>query len=138
MTQQQLHNTYGHWTVLNPQGPYRAHDPIHCICTCGTERAIPKHKLTTGKSLSCGCRRHDRLTGKHWPTLETATTLDIGDRHGRWTITGQPIPGGKHRTIPCQCDCGTVRNVVISSLIAGKSKSCGCWRADGARALHTP
>jgi hypothetical protein len=52
----------------------------------------------------------------------------IGDRYGKWRVIGDEIPGklGKPRTIPCECDCGTKRNVVVDTLVKGMSTSCGC------------
>lgn len=130
-----LQKTYGHWTVLTPPGNHRAHDKIQCICQCGTQRAIPKHKLTTGRTKSCGCHSHDRLTGKHWPTLQTDTHATPGAQFGRWTVLSQPQPG-HNRTVTCQCQCGTTRNVAITQLENGRTKSCGCYRKDGASSLH--
>lgn len=57
-----------------------------------------------------------------------------GQKFGRWTVIemaepvyscGKPI----HRWL-CQCECGTMRIVREGSLIAGTSKSCGCYHKD--------
>lgn len=51
----------------------------------------------------------------------------IGERYGRWTIIAlsrrQKRCGVEYL---CKCDCGTTRVIQISSLINGKTKSCGC------------
>jgi len=63
-----------------------------------------------------------------------------GSRFGRWCVL-EPTdagPFGKRQWM-CRCDCGTVRAVMENSLTQAKSKSCGCLRADVARARsHNP
>ena len=54
-----------------------------------------------------------------------------GKRFGRWTVLQQSedhiSPSGKHRTTwLCQCDCGTIREVMQIGLKDGTSQSCGC------------
>ena len=56
----------------------------------------------------------------------------VGERFGRWTAimdTGERTKNRQHIWL-CKCDCGTVRNVDSRSLTSGRSKSCGCWRAE--------
>ena len=51
----------------------------------------------------------------------------MGKRFGRWTVIGRTDK--KHFSSflwVCRCDCGTVREVIGSSLSLGKSTSCGC------------
>jgi len=36
----------------------------------------------------------------------------------------------------CLCDCGKLRFVPTQDLVAGKTKSCGCWSRDQASALN--
>jgi hypothetical protein len=60
----------------------------------------------------------------------------IGERFGWWTVTGEPVmssPG--HRSVPCHCDCGTERFVLVFALRNGTSSSCGCWKAERARTI---
>lgn len=58
-----------------------------------------------------------------------------GNRFGRWIVIEEvePVrePSGhlRHRWL-CRCDCGTVKSVKGASLIAGRSLSCGCERAE--------
>lgn len=56
------------------------------------------------------------LTGKKFERL-TAIKKDE-DRKNHWI---------------CKCDCGNIVSVLDFYLIHGKTKSCGCWRADKAR-----
>lgn len=55
---------------------------------------------------------------------------NIGDRFGRWTVLENKLVQDKHghnkRYCTCRCDCGTVRDVSMYSLLRGVSESCGC------------
>lgn len=53
--------------------------------------------------------------------------INSGDRYGRWTVIG---PSDKPYYFKCKCECGTVKDVYKSSLIHGKSASCGCLQRD--------
>lgn len=60
----------------------------------------------------------------------------IGTRFGRWEVTGETISVRSVSYTPCQCDCGTVRNVGLNHLRRGTSKSCSC-STGRPRALRT-
>jgi len=51
--------------------------------------------------------------------------------YGRWKVLGI---GTRRGYLECVCACGTVKQVFGSNIRKGKSKSCGCLRADVARA----
>lgn len=49
----------------------------------------------------------------------------IGQTYGYWTVVGlSNVP----QRVRCECRCGTVRDVSVSLLKKGGSKSCGCAR----------
>lgn len=62
-------------------------------------------------------------------------TLEVGKKIGRWTpleFSPQTKVDGK-RVPPkwlCTCECGTKRWVSAHHLIAGRTRSCGCDRAE--------
>jgi len=62
--------------------------------------------------------------------------MNAGDRYGKLTVIGEagvrPSKNGKRRDrmISCQCDCGNVTMIEMSSLRVGNSKSCGCLRVE--------
>ncbi len=62
-------------------------------------------------------------------------TLEVGSKVGRWTLqefTPHHKVDGK-RVPPkwlCECSCGTRRQVSAHHLLAGRTKSCGCDRAE--------
>lgn len=56
--------------------------------------------------------------------------LDLsGQRFGRWTVRTRAsnTSGGQARWV-CECQCKTIRAVLSSSLVQGKSLDCGCGR----------
>jgi hypothetical protein len=54
----------------------------------------------------------------------------VGERFGFWTIIRdagtKTINGLTRLWVVAKCDCGTTREVMLSSMKLGKSKSCGC------------
>lgn len=52
----------------------------------------------------------------------------LGTRFGLWTVTGPLTRDSGDTVCKCKCECGTVRDVLISSLRNGKSTNCGCVR----------
>jgi hypothetical protein len=137
---------YGRWTVLNPTND---RGKMHCKCDCGTERHIQRSKLIQGLTKSCGCGRgqllrdHQLLHGRSWNTADLAPDRDpeviSGARFGWWTALTIPYaePGRRDRAALCRCKCGTERHVAAHTLLAGRSRSCGCLRRDASRARHT-
>lgn len=135
---------YGLWTVVDAtrEPDYK----VMCKCDCGTERRVLRHKLTAGQSTSCGCmrdrQRNARVAnlarGVSWPALapERAGAVEPGARFGRWVAQTVPYSetGARNTFAVCKCDCGTERPVLVWHLMAGRTKSCGCLRRDGAKA----
>lgn len=56
--------------------------------------------------------------------------LSKGDRFGRLIIIKETNPkiykSGKARVFTCKCDCGNTKDVKLSLLRSGETKSCGC------------
>lgn len=56
-----------------------------------------------------------------------------GNVFGRWTVLRRSGSDSQKHPKPmwlCRCECGKVARVIASSLVSGKSKSCGCGRID--------
>jgi len=54
--------------------------------------------------------------------------ITIGQKFNMLTVLKE-LPIAKNgRTFSCQCDCGNVKEVLMSHLIRSKIKSCGCYR----------
>lgn len=63
------------------------------------------------------------------------TPPEIGERFGRWVVIGPPqwIETTQRRAaVPCRCDCGTERIVLVQSLrrTDRSTPSCGCWKRE--------
>lgn len=101
-----------------------------CKCDCGNEKTVIssalKSKTTRSRTVSCGCY-HREIT-------KLKNTKDLaGKRFGKWTVIYQTdshhFPGGaKENRYMCLCSCGNKKSLLGSSLVAGTSKSCGCYK----------
>src|SRR6266852_8106614 len=60
----------------------------------------------------------------------------VGQLFGRWTIVHRATDPrwGRRLVWVCRCECAQVREVYQSHLLEGRSKSCGCYRRDRAKA----
>jgi hypothetical protein len=65
--------------------------------------------------------------------IHTAENV-IGKNFGEWTVLSDAehysFRGKKLRMVSCHCSCGTVKEVRLSHLKGGRSKSCGCSRGE--------
>lgn len=63
--------------------------------------------------------------------------IDItGQRFGRLTVTGRaPNTKAGQARWNCKCDCGAETTVISQSVRGGKTVSCGCHKAERARAM---
>ncbi len=59
-----------------------------------------------------------------------------GQKFGKWSVIGYAGKNKRGWTLwTCQCDCGTIRDVVSTSLCRGTSTACGCHRKKGAQVI---
>ncbi len=98
-----------------------------CQCDCGGEANVLLCALVSGSTASCGCR-----------LIAQPVNASPGDRFGRLTvlceIERKVIPSGKGvRVLRCECDCGEVRDVLLTNLRQGRTLSCGCWNREAPR-----
>ena len=108
---------------------------FECICDCGNVRNILITALRSGVTKSCGCYQKEMTSKAHAgiPKLK-ARKYKIEDliqkRFGAWVVLKElpprPIEKGKERILLCRCDCGKISPVMLSSIVYGTSKSCGC------------
>lgn len=90
----------------------------NCVCDCGNTCVVPGYLLKQGRRKSCGCIREtgQGLVGKRFGKL----TVESEDTQNRTTL---------HKVI-CRCDCGNRVSVATRDLKSGKTKDCGCVRAE--------
>lgn len=113
---------------VSPSGKSKSRRWI-CKCDCGNTVSIQRGSLTAknNPSRSCGCLRRE---------TSSAAAIDMtGMRFGRWTVIERAqLPKGYNNGLInswlCRCDCGTERVIDRSSLVSGRSLSCGCSNAE--------
>lgn len=61
-----------------------------------------------------------------------------GQKFGYWTVLGRDYDyhSPKHAKWICRCECGTVKSVFKTTLLSGRSKSCGCHSADNLKGIN--
>jgi len=111
-------------TVLEYAGQDRHGNKLwRCQCICGNYTIPRGSALRSGKAVSCGCYRRERvieanfedLTGKRFGNL---TALELVGRT-RWRASEWL----------CICDCGTSKIFSARILKTGDAVSCGCLHA---------
>lgn len=112
---------YCRWTIIKKikNKPTK----VLCKCECGTEKEVFLNNLKSGLSKSCGCLRDENVSKKN-----RKITIIPGEKYSYWTTIKEVKPhnGLVNRKVLCKCDCGKEKEVFLSSLRSGLSKSCGC------------
>lgn len=95
----------------------------HCICDCGKEKDISRSSLVAGLTKSCGCLHKEKMN-------QILKKNIIGQRFGLQTVLEELPERNQNQKIvyKCQCDCGTIRDVVGANLLNHGSQSCGCLK----------
>lgn len=90
------------------------------ICDCGGTAISSVGRLRSGGTRSCGCLRASRLPKNKAPDL-------VGKRFGRLSVVRR-LPNNERRLSVwlCVCDCEESTAVTGTSLVRGRTKSCGC------------
>ncbi|MBO5897533.1 MAG: hypothetical protein J6R04_00815 [Clostridia bacterium] len=99
-----------------------------CLCECGNIKIVRAQTLKNGLTKSCGCLKKENTSLRCFKDI-------VGQHFGRWVVVKREqdyvSPSGYHRTQwLCKCSCGTERIVDASSLMGGRSISCGCYKAE--------
>ncbi len=74
------------------------------------------------------------MSEKNLTSNEEYLSITAGDRFGRLVAVRPLRSTGKWLF---ECDCGTEKEVLASSVRTGHSRSCGCLNRDASRARHT-
>lgn len=80
--------------------------------------------------------------GMHGNDIVKFISNGIKMRFGRWVTTGNYIQSTDYhhkRFYECICDCGSKKHIVVSLLVRGCSRSCGCYSrevATGTKWIH--
>lgn len=129
---------FNRWTVIDRacdrfSGSGKRRVYWNCQCECGTFREVRHDALTSHKS--CGCLR-DEVAKENVKKAQAAghknTPEDLtGNRVGILTVKEQSDysytkSGRALVRWLCECDCGTMTNILGDSLRKGLVSSCGC------------
>lgn len=99
-----------------------------CACACGREAVVRQGNLVGKRpTISCGCAR---------PGSKPSVAVESGMRFGRWIVGIAASKRGAKRW-ECHCDCGASYVVAQSTLISGRSLSCGCLARERAIEINT-
>lgn len=142
---------FARWTVIGQAiSPELDHRKTWwaCRCQCGEQRIVRSYALTGGTSQSCGCLRDETIkehaAARKAAKTPIATKRDLsGKRFGRWLVVDQApstkMPSGRTRNLwNCVCRCGYQARIEASSLVSGRSQSCGCLKSDILRKIVKP
>lgn len=122
---------FGRLTVKKKQKSDENNNVIwECECDCGNLCTVSTSSLRNGSKRSCGCLAIE---------VSKAREVDItGMKFGRWTALYRVEDVNSVNPMwVCRCECGTQKEIDKSSLIDGRSKSCGCLRQEIVKDLHT-
>lgn len=110
---------FDNWTVVRSAADRKSGCWYECKCVCGRIREISAH------GLMYEFRRCDECSG--FNSLNRKDLL--GMRFTNWIVLERkPSVDGRRRYL-CKCDCGRIKEINASSLVSGKSTSCGCMRS---------
>lgn len=117
----------GEWTV-HERDPNNRRNWL-CTCSCGVKRSVDGANLRSGVSPSCGHLRRQK-----WLDRCEAQRKEVeGERFGflvvQSTYLGKDRRGHGEGMATCKCECGTVKDFLISVLVRGDAKSCGCFNS---------
>jgi len=56
--------------------------------------------------------------------------VNIGDKYGRLTVTGEPVRFKNYIKYPVICECGNTKLITSQALREGKTQSCGCLQKE--------
>lgn len=105
-----------------------------CLCDCGNLVKVLACNLRLNTKISCGCYRKEVLKRAR----ESFTHFkDLTSRRFDRLLVIKSVGASKHgkKEWECLCDCGCLVTVEGSSLLQGKTRSCGCLSKDTMREI---
>lgn len=122
-------SVFGSWRIINSVFDFDAAEKIYkCQCS-NCEMKITGYRSELSNKMKKACKCND---GKE--------AFKIGNRYGNWSIIGSSEKVSSNlseKYYLCQCDCGTVREVLDRSLRRLLSTSCGCSRVESQKKVHS-
>ena len=91
-----------------------------CKCDCGNSKWIRADLIN--RTNNCGCSRTYRfkdITNRRFGKLTAIKCVGTSENNGKiWR---------------CKCDCGNIKDIPLTGLTTGATKSCGCIQKNKAR-----
>jgi hypothetical protein len=87
-----------------------------CLCDCGNIKITTTYYLRNNICRSCGCKN------KYKEHL-----LKIGEKYNLLTVIKDVNKNGRRHWL-CKCDCGNETILNGTTIVKGKTKSCGCLK----------
>jgi hypothetical protein len=130
-------------TVLRSERDRNGKTRQICQCRCGKEVSLYTYVLKRAIKrgiASCGCHTHDlarerfKRNSARWNKERFGRQeLDVqpGEEFGLLRVLEETTrdPKSGRRRVLVECQCGTIKPVVVKDLINGNYRSCGCYRA---------
>ena len=95
-----------------------------CKCNCGNEVIVKSNSLLANHTTSCGCYNKEiisaNILNQKFDRLLVIEKLD--ERYSNGGIAWR-----------CVCDCGNETIVTTSSIVSGRTTSCGCYNKEKSR-----
>ena len=76
-------------------------------------------KAKIGKNPKCGFKKGNKANPRY-------RKINIGERFGKLTIVSEDRKIGHRTMLLCLCDCGQYKSIIMSRVVNGYTKSCGC------------
>jgi hypothetical protein len=117
--------SFGYLTVLGINDEVHTnynHTFYNVRCKCGNELVVRTDSLTSGSTISCGCKNkeHIDLVGLKFGKL---TVLEFANRINYSKIKDYNCAVNLWK---CECDCGNIIIVRQGDLLTNHTLSCGC------------
>ncbi|MFY0520548.1 hypothetical protein ACOMCU_22365 [Lysinibacillus sp. UGB7] len=120
---------FGSWRITDSTFDIEAVEKIYkCQCS-NCKKEVTGYRTDLGGRMKKACKCN-----------VSKEAFQIGSQYGNWTIidsSDKVSSSVSEKYYLCQCDCGTVRDVVDRSLSRLLSTSCGCSRAESQKKIHS-
>lgn len=114
--------SFGFFTVLEPDPTMKSSGRTRCQCWCGEIRNVHTRSLLDGKIKSCGCwsrSQAGKTLARYNLSRRKYPAPKVGDVYHRLTVTEV-----KPNRVACRCACGSSTEVLLGNLRV--TQSCGC------------
>ena len=94
-----------------------------CQCDCGKRTSVATTVLLSGKTVSCGCYRNERIKESNCKDITGQKFGKLTALHNLWIMSKNKQGYVWH----FKCDCGNEKDIPLSKVLSGQTSSCGCY-----------